>query len=126
MRRSICIRFSLFLAGSTQPNRQRGFAHFDAGDIRKEVVFIRCAFALADDVSTMLRDRLGHGPLDLGGRNTDNRAGWRFGRSAQIRLRHVISISQAVLGRMGRDHAVASRIEQEPSERSSLLFRVLT
>src|SRR5262245_55787656 len=66
----------------------------------------------------MLRDRLGHGRLDLGGRNTDDRSGWWFDVSAQIGLRHVISISHAALGRMGWDHAVASRIEQEPAQQS--------
>src|SRR4029079_18124554 len=46
-----------------------------------------------------------------------DRSGRWFGVSTQIRLRYVVSVAYAVLGRMGRDHAVASRIEQEPSQR---------
>lgn len=57
--KSICIRLFLFLAKSLQPKRQCAFAHFGAGDIRGEVVFICCAFTLRGDVPKMLRDRLG-------------------------------------------------------------------
>src|SRR5262245_21009679 len=65
-----------------------------------------------------LFERLGHGCFDLRGRNSNDRSGRRFGVPAQKRLRYVVSIANAMLGRMGRDHAVASRVEQEPSQRS--------
>src|SRR5262249_50028572 len=84
-------------------------------DVRGDVGSI---FGSGKNLQMMLPDCLGHGPFDLGGGNTDDRSGRRFDMSAQIRLRHVVSISHAVLGRMGRDHAVASRIKQESSERS--------
>src|SRR5262249_17395868 len=40
---------------------------------------------------------------------------------AQIALRHVISISHALLGCMGRDHGVAGSIEQDPLQGSVVL-----
>src|SRR5262249_2258882 len=45
----------------------------------------------------------------------------RRGKPAQIGLRHVISISHALPGRMGRDHGVAGSIEQDPRQRSVVL-----
>src|SRR5262249_36222427 len=45
---------------------------------------------------------------------------WR-GKPAQIGLRHVISISHPLLGRMGRDHGVAGSIEQDPLQGSVVL-----
>src|SRR5262245_3702983 len=63
-----------------------------------------------------LFERLGHGCFDLRGRNSDDRPGRRFGVSAQIGLRYVVPVAHAVFGRMGCDHAVASRVEQEPSQ----------
>jgi hypothetical protein len=113
----IDIRLS-FLVWSLQPKRQCAFAYFNADNLHEEAGSICRAFVLGDDAPTMLLDRLGHGPFDLGGRNTDDRSGRWFGVSAQIGLRHVVSISHAVLGRMGRDHAVTSRIEQEPAQQS--------
>src|SRR5262245_6027326 len=65
----------------------------------------------------MLFERFGNGCFDLRGRDSDDRSGRGFGASAQMGLRDVVAIAHAVFGRMGRGHAVASRVEQEPSQR---------
>src|SRR5262249_43825681 len=61
------------------------------------------------------------GRFNVWSRNTNNRSDRRRGKPAQIGLRHVISISHALLGRMGRDHGVAGSIEQDALQGSVVL-----
>src|SRR5262249_58677845 len=66
-------------------------------------------------------ERLANDRYNVRSRNANNRSDRWHGKPAQIGLRHVISISHALLGRMGRNHGVAGSIEQDPLQGSVAL-----